>query len=256
MTRTREFSDKNWVWGRHAVVELLRTNPGQVEQVVWAAGMEERFRLEIEDLCRRNRIPSASLAPKKFEQVIEASAHQSLAARLKVEYPYASLEDLLDQAPSSADPPPMVLALDHLQDPHNLGAIIRTAYGAGVSGVIIPRDRSCPITGTVRKAAAGALELLRVVQVTNLPRTLDRLKDQGFWILSLEASGPADFYRLDLKVPLVVVIGGEGKGVSPLMLKKSDWVASLPMAGKLTSLNASVACGVVLFEILRQRKNP
>ena len=143
--------------------------------------------------------------------------------------------------------------IDHLEDPHNLGAIIRTAYGAGVRGIILPKDRTCPISGTVHKTAAGALEYLPLAQVTNLAQTIESLKKEGFWFLSLEAQGSQSIYQLDLRVPLVVVIGSEGKGVSPLILKKSDWVASIPMEGRLTSLNASVACAVTLFEIRRQR---
>ena len=148
---------------------------------------------------------------------------------------------------------PVLLAVDHINDPQNLGAMIRTAHCAGVQGIILPKDRSCPISGTVRKAAAGALEHMPLVQVTNLVRALELLKEKGFWILSLEADAPASIYDLDLRIPLVVVVGGESKGVSPLIRKRSDWLASIPMKGAVSSLNASVACAVVLYEILRQR---
>jgi 23S rRNA (guanosine2251-2'-O)-methyltransferase len=142
--------------------------------------------------------------------------------------------------------------VDHVQDPQNLGAMIRTALGAGVQGVILPKDRSCPVTGSVRKAAAGALEYMPLVQVTNLVRTLEVLKEKGFWVLSLEADSPVSIYELNLQVPLAVVMGGESQGVSSLVRKRSDWLASIPMKGPVSSLNASVACAVVLYEILRQ----
>jgi len=251
MSRASDLSDPGWVWGKHAVSELLRSNPGQVAQVFLSAG--DRGAPEIEGLCLRNRIPLMVLDPKEFLRRVQSPAHQSIAARLKSGYSYATLEDLLEKSPATADPPPVLLILDHLQDPQNLGAIIRTAYCAGVRGVILPRDRSCPISGTVRKAASGALEHLPVAQVTNLAQTIDRLKEEGFWILGLEAGGPTSIYQVDLRVPLVVVVGSEGKGISPLVLKKVDWTAAIPLAGELGSLNASAACAVVLFEIRRQK---
>jgi 23S rRNA (guanosine2251-2'-O)-methyltransferase len=247
-----DFSDPGWVWGRHAVGELLKSNPGQVAQVFLSAG--DRDRQEIEDYCLRNRIPLTVLDPKEFTRRVKAPARQSPAARLKTEFAYTPLEDLLDQTPVTGDPPPVFLVLDHIQDPQNLGAIMRTAYCAGVNGVIIPRDRSCPISGVVRKAASGALEHLPIAQVVNLPRAIDQIKEKGFWVVSLDADGPIDLYGVDFTLPLALVIGSEGKGVSPLVLKKSDWVAFIPLAGKLTSLNASVAGGVALFEVRRQRR--
>lgn len=252
MSRASDFSDPGWVWGRHAVSELLRTNPGQVAQVFLSAG--DRGRQEIEDTCLRNRIPLTVVDPQEFTRRFKSPIRQSPVVRLKADYAYTPLEDLLDKMPAAADPPPVLLVLDHIQDPQNLGAIIRTAYCAGVGGLIIPRDRSCPISGVVRKAASGALEHLPISQVINLPRAIDQLKERGFWVVSLDADGPRDLYRVDGTVPLAVVLGSEGKGVSPLVLKKSDWVAFIPMAGKLSSLNAAVAGAVALFEIQRQRK--
>ena len=130
--------------------------------------------------------------------------------------------------------------------------MIRTALCTGVQGIILPKDRSCPVTGTVRKAAAGALEHMPLVQVTNLVRALEFLKEKGYWVLSLEAGSATSLYELDLRVPLVVVIGGESQGVSSLVRKRSDWLASIPMEGSVSSLNASVACAVALYEIFRQ----
>ncbi len=252
MSRAPDFSDPGLVWGKHAVHELLRTNPGQVAQVFLATG--DRTRPEIEEICRQNRIPLMILDSKKFLRRTGSPTHQSPAARLKSEYSYIPLEDLLEKTGTVPDPPPILLVLDHIQDPQNLGALVRTAYCAGVKEIIVPRDRSCPVSGTVRKAASGALEHLPICQITNLARTLELLKEKGFWIVTLDASGSTVLYDIDLQVPLAVVIGSEGQGVSPLVLKKSDWVATIPMAGKLTSLNASAAAAVALFESQRQRR--
>jgi 23S rRNA (guanosine2251-2'-O)-methyltransferase len=254
MTDIVEPSSTDWVWGKQAVRELLRINPQQVKQIWLASSPRDPISREIQERGQRHKIPVQYTDRKIWEETLRVPAHQSVAAQLRSVFRFTPWEELLLRIKEAGDPWPVLLMIDHLQDPHNLGAIIRTAYGAGVSGIILPKDRTCPISGTVRKAAAGALEYLPLVQVTNLAQTLEALKKEGYWSLSLEARGPQRLYQLDLRSPLVVVIGSEGKGVSPLILKKSDWVASLPMEGKLTSLNASVACAVVLFEIQRQRK--
>jgi 23S rRNA (guanosine2251-2'-O)-methyltransferase len=248
-----EPSNTEWVWGKQAVRELLRANPLQVNQIWLAPFSKDPVSREIQELGRRHKIPVFYKERKDWEETFRVPAHQSAAAQLKFAFHYTPFNHLVERLRAVEDPHPLLLMIDHLQDPHNLGAVIRTAYGAGVRGVILPKDRTCPISGTVHKTAAGALEHLPVVQVTNLAQTIEALKKEGFWFLSLEAQGPHSIYQLDLRVPLVVVIGSEGKGVSPLILKKSDWVASIPMEGKLTSLNASVACAVTLFEIRRQR---
>ena len=253
MTAVIEPSNTEWVWGKQAVRELLRANPLQVSQIWLASFTKDSANREIQELGRRHKIPVVHKDRKTWEEVFRVAAHQSVAAQLKFAFRFTPLSDLLKRIQASEDSSPVLLMVDHLQDPHNLGAIIRTAYGAGVQGIILPKDRTCPISGTVHKTAAGALEHLPLVQVTNLAQTVEGLRKEGFWFLSLEAQGAQSLYQLDLRVPLVVVIGSEGQGVSPLILKKSDWVASIPMEGKLASLNASVACAVTLFEIRRQR---
>ena len=215
---------------------------------------QDPIREEIRALCRQFHIPLTFKERLWFNQKLTGSPHQSVIARMEKEQPFLTLEAFLTGIKNLPGQPPVLLAIDHVQDPRNLGAMIRTAYCAGVGGVIVPKKRACPVTGTVRKAATGAMEHMPLVQVSNLVRTVDRLKEQGFWSLCLEAGASQSLYSLDLNLPLVVVIGGEGKGVSPLLQKKSDWVASIPMAGKLSSLNASVACAVVLYEIFRQHR--
>ncbi len=249
-----EASNTEWVWGKQSVRELLRTNPLQVKQVWLSPSSKDPINRELQELCQKAKIPVVYKDRKTWEEIFRVPAHQSVAAQLEFPFRFTPLSDLLERIKAAEDPSPVLLMVDHLQDPHNLGAIIRTASGAGVRGIILPKDRTCPISGTVHKTAAGALETMPLVQVTNLAQTIEDLKKEGFWFLSLEAQGSRTIYQLDLRGPLVVVIGSEGKGVSSLILKKSDWVASIPMEGKLTALNASVACGVVLFEIQRQHK--
>jgi len=241
------------VWGKQAVLELLKVNPQKVERVIMSPPKQDQQRREISDLCAHAGIPVFLKERKQMDQMLPVPAHQAVAARLKTDTPLISLETLISRIALDLKPPPVLLALDHIHDPQNFGAIIRTAHCAGVQGIILPKDRSCPVSGTVRKAAAGALEYMPLVQVTNLVRSLDLLKDKGFWVLGLEANSTVSLYDLELRVPLVVVVGGESKGVSPLVRKRSDWIASIPMKGAVSSLNASVACAVVLYEILRQK---
>lgn len=241
-----------WAWGKQAVLEIIRTRPGQIREVLMASPDQDPLRKEIFDLCADLGIPVTLKARRQIDVICPVPAHQAVVACLKEESVYTALEDLLDHLSLTSRPIPFLLALDHIQDPQNLGAMIRTAYCAGVAGLILPRDRACPVSGTVRKAAAGAVEHLPLIQVVNLVRTLETLKEKGFWILSLEAGTLQSLYDLDLRVPLVVVIGGESQGVGNLVKKHSDWTASLPLQGTLSSLNASAACAAVLFEIVRQ----
>jgi 23S rRNA (guanosine2251-2'-O)-methyltransferase len=253
MTNPMQKDFSQWVWGKQAVLELLKVNPQQVVQVLMSPPEQDQGRMEIFELCSKTGIPVAIKERKQIDRMLPVPAHQAVAAQLKTDTPLISLETLLSKISSDSISMPVLLALDHLNDPQNFGAIIRTAHCAGVQGIILPKDRSCPVSGTVRKAAAGALEYMPLVQVTNLVRALELLKEKEFWVLGLEADATVSLYDLDLRVPLVVVVGGESKGVSPLVRKRSDWVAAIPMKGAVSSLNASAACAVVLYEILRQR---
>jgi 23S rRNA (guanosine2251-2'-O)-methyltransferase len=242
-----------WMYGKHSTLELLKTHPGSLKQVLMIPPEGDALRTEIAAFCQVKKIPLRITDRKEISQKAAAKAHQGVAAELALRGPYLSLEELLARLQSDPGSNPLVLVLDHIQDPHNLGAIIRTAYGAGVAGIIVPQRRACPISGAVRKAAAGAVEYVPLVQVPNLARAIQTLKTRGFWILSLEAQSATSLYSLDLSLPLVIVVGGEAGGVSPLLQKESDWVASIPLKGNLNSLNASVACAVVLYETVRQR---
>jgi 23S rRNA (guanosine2251-2'-O)-methyltransferase len=241
-----------WAWGKQTVLEILRTHPQEIREVIMSPPEQDPLRKMIFDLCAKAGIPVSLKGRKQIDQMISVPAHQAVIARLTGPTLFTSLEDLISGVVIGQPPPPILLAIDHINDPQNLGAMIRTAHCAGVQGVLVPKDRSCPISGTVRKAAAGALEHMPLVQVVNLVRALESVKEKGFWVLSLEADSPISLYDLDLRVPLVVVVGGEATGVSPLVKKHSDWTASIPMKGAVSSLNASVACAVVLYEIVRQ----
>jgi 23S rRNA (guanosine2251-2'-O)-methyltransferase len=240
-----------WAWGKQSVLELLKTRPSFIREIIMALPEQDPIRLEILEWCAVKKIPVLLRTRRQIDRLLPVPAHQSVIARLKGETPYCTLDEFLVRLPE--DPSTFLLALDHLQDPQNLGAVIRTAYCAGAAGILVPKDRSCPLSGTVRKAAAGALDHVPLVQVVNLVRALEILKEKGFWVLSLEAQASQSIYDLDLRRPMVVVVGGESQGVSSLVKKHSDWTAYIPMVGTLSSLNASVACGVVLFEMVRQR---
>ena len=187
---------------------------------------------------------------ERLDQLSSTGKHQGVIA-IAAAYEYASVEDILQRAREKQEPPFLIL-LDNIEDPHNLGAIIRTANLAGAHGVIIPKNRAVGLTATVAKASAGALNYTPVAKVTNLVKTIEELKKEGLWFVCADMSGTV-MYGLDLKGPIGLVIGSEGEGVGRLVKEKCDMVASIPMKGDIDSLNASVATGVLAYEILRQR---
>ena len=190
------------------------------------------------------------VAKERLDQLSETGAHQGVIAQVAA-YEYASVEDILAKAKEKGEDP-FIFILDNIEDPHNLGAIIRTANLAGAHGVIIPKRRAVGLTSTVAKTSAGALNYTPVAKVTNLGHTIDELKEQGMWFVCADMGGET-MYNLNLTGPIGVVIGNEGEGVSRLIREKCDFVASIPMKGDIDSLNASVAAGVLGYEIVRQR---
>lgn len=190
------------------------------------------------------------VAKERLDQLSETGAHQGVIAQVAA-YEYASVEDILAKAKEKGEDP-FIFILDNIEDPHNLGAIIRTANLAGAHGVIIPKRRAVGLTSTVAKTSAGALNYTPVAKVTNLGHTIDELKEQGLWFVCADMGGET-MYNLNLTGPIGVVIGNEGEGVSRLIREKCDFVASIPMKGDIDSLNASVAAGVLGYEIVRQR---
>ena len=187
---------------------------------------------------------------ERLDQLSETGKHQGVIA-MTAAYNYAEVEDILAAAREKGEPPFLVL-LDNIEDPHNLGAIIRTANLAGAHGVIIPKNRAVGLTATVARTSAGALNYTPVAKVTNLARTIENLKKEGIWFVCADMGG-TQMYDLDLKGAIGLVIGNEGDGVSKLVREKCDFIASIPMQGNIDSLNASVAAGVLAYEIVRQR---
>ena len=187
---------------------------------------------------------------ERLDQMSETGKHQGVIA-MTAAYTYAEVDDILEAAREKGEPP-FILLLDNIEDPHNLGAIIRTANLAGAHGVIIPKNRAVGLTATVARTSAGALNYTPVAKVTNLARTIEELKKQGMWFVCADMGG-TQMYDLDLKGSIGLVIGNEGEGVSKLVREKCDFIASIPMHGDIDSLNASVAAGVLAYEIVRQR---
>ena len=190
------------------------------------------------------------VAKERLDQLSETGKHQGVIAQAAA-YRYAEVEDMLKLAEEKGEPP-FLFILDGIEDPHNLGAIIRTANLAGAHGVIIPKRRAVGLTSTVAKTSAGALNYTPVAKVTNISATIEELKERGLWFVCADMGGES-MYRLDLKGPIGLVIGNEGEGVSRLVREKCDFIASIPMKGDIDSLNASVAAGVLAYEIVRQR---
>ena len=190
------------------------------------------------------------VAKERLDQLSETGKHQGVIAQAAA-YRYAEVEDMLKRAEEKGEPP-FLFILDGIEDPHNLGAIIRTANLVGAHGVIIPKRRAVGLTSTVAKTSAGALNYTPVAKVTNISATIEELKERGLWFVCADMGGES-MYRLDLKGPIGLVIGNEGEGVSRLVREKCDFIASIPMKGDIDSLNASVAAGVLAYEIVRQR---
>jgi 23S rRNA (guanosine2251-2'-O)-methyltransferase len=188
---------------------------------------------------------------RALDRIADTDRHQNVAAEV-LDYDYAEVDDLL-QAARARNEPPLLLLLDQLQDPQNLGTLIRTADAVGAHGVVLPRHRAVGVTPAVERASAGAIQHLPVAEVTNLNRAVDDLKQQGLWILGLDAEGQHELSNVDPAMPLALVVGSEGKGISRLLREKCDFLVRLPMRGHVGSLNAAVAGSIVLYDLFRRR---
>ena len=245
------------IWGIHSLLEALKACPNCVKEIFVEKGRKGLRLEEILAIAQEKSIPvTVSQAPtegsyKKNIGSREQENSQGVSARIVL--PILSLEELLGKV-RNISTPPFLLALDSIQDPHNLGAIIRSAVAAGVNGLILPKDRSAPITGTVIKVSAGAAFHLDICRVTNLVSSFKVLKEEGIWIFGTAKDSSQPVYDTDLTVPACLVIGSEGKGLRPLVAENCDMYISIPMQGTLDSLNASVAAGIIMFETIRQRK--
>lgn len=237
------------VVGRNPVIEVLKGDR-EVERVFIADGAEGSI-VQIKALAREKGVIVDIVDKKRIEAMAApGERHQGVAAKVS-EYKYSEMEDIWARAEKSGEEP-FVILLDEITDPHNLGAIIRSAECAGAHGIIIPKRRACTLTQTVAKSAAGAIENMPVVQVTNLSRTIEELNDKGLWIGAADMDGQP-YYGCSLDGAVGIVIGNEGKGISRLVKEKCDFVVSIPMKGRINSLNASNAAAIIMYEIRRQR---
>lgn len=236
--------------GRNAVLEALKSERS-INKLFVQQGQSTGSIRELIALARDKKIIIEEVSISKLNALVKDVKHQGVVATV-APVAYAELEDVLALAKAKNQPPFLIL-LDELQDPQNVGAILRTANIAGAHGVLITKRRSCPLTGTVAKISAGAIEHTPVVQIGNVAQTLEQLQKQGLWVVGADMDGAADYFASDLTGPIVLVIGGEGKGLGRLVKEKCDILVKIPMFGQITSLNASVACGILAFDIVRQR---
>lgn len=235
--------------GRNAVIEAFRSGK-PIDKVFILDGCQDGPIMTIKREASKHDTLIKYVAKERLDQMSETGKHQGVIAYAAA-YEYAQVEDILDNAKAKGEPP-FIFLLDNIEDPHNLGAIIRTANLAGAHGVIIPKNRAAGLTATVARTSAGALNYTPVAKVTNMAQTIEALKKEGLWFVCADMGGTT-MYDLDLRGAIGLVIGNEGEGVGRLVKEKCDMIASIPMKGDIDSLNASVAAGVLAYEIVRQR---
>lgn len=249
MNENYEESKSLVIEGRNAVLEALRSGKPMDKLYVLDGCQDGPIRTIVRE-AKKHDVILQFVTKERLNQLSETGKHQGVIAHAAA-YEYAQVEDMLELAKSRGEDP-FIFLLDNIEDPHNLGAIIRTANLAGAHGVIIPKRRAVGLTATVARTSAGALNYTPVARVTNLKKTVEDLKKQGLWFVCADMDGTV-MYDLDLKGPIGLVIGNEGEGVSRLMKENCDFVAGIPMKGDIDSLNASVAAGILAYEIVRQR---
>ena len=239
----------HYIYGINAVTEALKARGRAFE---WVGMAKERHDIRLQRLiedCRRLSVPIRFVQRTELDRMAGNAAHQGVVAVTSAKQ-YSDLDDVVSAKRGQYS---LVVVLDGVEDPHNLGAILRTADAAGADGVVIPERRAAGVTGTVTKASAGASEHLPIAKVTNIARSVEELKDRNIWTVGLDEHGKQTYDSIDYKMDCAVVLGAEGKGLHDLVKKKCDFLVSIPMLGKVPSLNVSVAAGVVLYEVVRQR---
>ena len=241
--------DDSVIEGRNVVTEAFRSGRS-IDKLFVQNGLKDGPIQTIIREARKQGTVIDFLPKERLDEMSSTGKHQGVIAQV-ASYSYATVEDILARAEEKGEPP-FIILLDGIEDPHNLGAIIRTANLAGAHGVIVPKHRAVGLTATVAKTSAGALNYTPVAKVTNLVQTMDMLKEKGVWFVCADMNGQR-MYDLDLKGPIGLVIGNEGEGVSRLVRENCDFTATIPMKGDIDSLNASVAAGVLAYEIVRQR---
>ncbi len=239
------------IYGINPVSEALKSHPEYFKDILISRGKANQASERIKRLAEQHGVKCRIVEKGEIERLAQTSHHQGIAGVL-AEFKYADIEDILERWKSSEEKA-LILILDCIQDPQNLGSLIRTADAAGVHGVIIPKDRAAEVTAAVVKVSAGAIEHMLISRVTNIADTILKLKEAGLWIIGIEAGGGQDIYSFDMNTDLAIVIGSEGKGIRRLVKERCDVCLSIPMKGSISSLNASVAGGIALFEALRKR---
>lgn len=239
----------NIICGRNSVLEAVRSGR-EIDRLFVAHGVSGGSVSAIIAKCSQRGILIKEISPQKLDYYCGGANHQGVAVMFASQE-YSTVEEILACA-EERNEKPFIIICDELEDPHNLGAIVRTAEACGVHGIIIPKRRSASLNATVAKAASGALEYMKVARVTNIVNVIEELKEKGVWVFGADMDG-SDYTTFDYDIPCAIVIGNEGKGIGTLVSKKCDGIISLPMFGKINSLNASVAAGVLMYEVVRKR---
>jgi 23S rRNA (guanosine2251-2'-O)-methyltransferase len=237
------------IFGIHPVEEALASGGREFQYVAVVPGRGDVRLQKIAQLCRSAGVAIRTMPRDQLTRLAKTSSHQGVVA-ITAQKSYVDLEEMLAH---KRGPYRLLAVLDGVEDPHNLGAIIRTAEGAGVDGIVIPERRATGVTGTVVKSSAGASEYLPIAKVTNLSRTIEELKSRNIWTVGLDERGEKLYHQLDYRMDCAIVLGAEGHGLHEQIRKKCDFLVSIPMSGKVASLNVSVAAGIVMYEIARQR---
>lgn len=240
---------EEFIYGIHTVVEALKSDT-TINKLFIKHDLADKQRRQVLDLANQKKIVVSTVAKSKLDELTENRNHQGVVASIAA-YQYAELDDIFELA-KSKNQDPFIIILDKIEDPHNLGSILRTSDAAGVHGIIIPKRRAVQLTGTVAKTSTGAIEHVPVVRVTNISQTVDFLKERGVWIFGTDVNGQ-NYANWDAKGPVAIIIGNEGSGIGTALLKKVDQVLTIPMAGHVQSLNASVAASLLIYQVFNTR---
>jgi len=231
------------VYGKNVARDLLKKNKN-IEKIILQDNFNDK---EIISLIEKNNIKYKMVSKREIDHLIDG-VHQGILLYVS-DYKYSSLDDLINNEDNS-----FLVLLDHLEDPHNLGAIIRTCEAAGVDGIVLPKDRQVQVNSTVMKTSVGTLDNVKIASVTNLVNAINKLKEAGYWIVGTALDNSVDYREIDYSGKIALVIGNEGNGISNIVEKNCDFIAKIPMYGKTNSLNASVAAGIMIYEVIRNRK--
>ena len=242
--------NSNIICGRNPVLEAIRSGR-EIDRLLIAHGVSGGSITAIVAKCKSKGILIKEISPQKLDYYCGGANHQGIAVMFASQE-YSTPEEILELA-NSRNEKPFIIICDEIEDPHNLGAIIRTAEASGAHGIIIPKRRSASLNATVAKSACGALEYMKVARVTNISNCIDYLKENGIWVFGADMNGE-DYTKTDFDIPCALVIGNEGKGIGNLTAKKCDKILSIPMYGKINSLNASVAAGILMYEVVKKRR--